>query len=122
MFEEYAADFGGAIYCRRSDATIVACVFRNTTCSEKGGTLRRYDSAPTIASCRFTSHSAFIHGGAIANNESSDVVIGQSTFCENDPDDMAGPWIDGGGNVLAGVCCHADLFDDVVNMLALLAL
>jgi predicted outer membrane repeat protein len=126
LFEENLADFGGAIYCLESDATIVGCVFRNNSCGEKGGALRCYDSAPTILSCQFSTNAASIHGGAVANNESSSPMISDSRFCENEPDAIQGPWIDGGGNVFSEICCPADLFEDevidVIDLLALLAL
>jgi hypothetical protein len=122
IFRGQHCDFAGGIYNYQSDSTITGCTFIDNTTDEKGGGVRNYDSSPTITDCRFEHNTTSIEGGAIANNDLSVPMISGCMFCENAPDDIAGAWIDGGGNEFAAECCPADIVPDGnVNVIDLLA-
>ena len=76
-FADNADNRGSAIYFGYSDATIGDCDFINNTASEFGGAiLNDDDSNLTIMNSRFLNNSAFKYGGSIYNVESSLKLLG----------------------------------------------
>jgi predicted outer membrane repeat protein len=105
LFENNHATWGGAILTTQTDTIIDSCEFK------KNGPVTGFGP------------------GAISNNLGTLIILG-SLFCENqgDPNDIDGPWDDGGGNEFNVECpsdCIGDLdgngevgVDDILNVLA----
>lgn len=85
--------------------TIISCTFSDNTVS--GGTWNRgaamqnggVNTTVTIRGCSFNGNVAS-EGGAISvpSPPNGNTIISCSSFCQNSPDDIFGPWTDGGGN------------------------
>jgi len=97
-----AVDDGGAMYNGESSPTVTDCTFDGNTANAGGG-IYNSNSSPMVTDCTFTGNSAIETGGAMFNNTNSNSDIGDTLFCDNDPDDIAGPgtWNDLGGNVFS---------------------
>jgi hypothetical protein len=65
-----------------------------------------------------TGNSAGTAGGAISVNAAATLTIAASKLCDNVPDNIEGPWLDAGANLVAATCplptppCPADLDGD----------
>ena len=102
LFENNHATWGGAILTTQTDTIINSCEFK--------------ENGPTSGS----------GPGAISNNLGTLMILG-SLFCENqgDPNDINGPWDDGGGNEFNIECpsnCPDINGDGNVNVSDLLAI
>lgn len=76
------------------------------------------DGSPVIKNCIVKNNTAQYGGGAyISNMGANSMTVMNTMFCGNTPDDIVGPWEDGGGNVFADGCatsCPSDINDDTV--------
>ncbi|MHC4416112.1 MAG: right-handed parallel beta-helix repeat-containing protein [Planctomycetota bacterium] len=149
-----ANDSGGMFNSGGSSPAIIDCTFSDNWAFIGGGMLNDLNSNPVVSGSTFSGNTAFDAGGAMYNvNGSSPMVTGcifggnaatsggaiydaagcpaaiaDSLFCENTPDDIAGEWIDNGGNVFPIKCpdlCPWDLDGSgavgIADLLALLA-
>jgi hypothetical protein len=68
--------------------------------------MRNWNSSPTLTDCTFTGNTAGSGylGGGIANANGATPVLYGCTVCGNTPDQIEGPWTDGGGNYVADTC------------------
>lgn len=109
------------------DPQIVDCVFANNQAGVFGGAIVvgthvAFNLSPVVDGCVFAHNTAELYGGGIviADDQGSNITatVMNSKFCENEPDDIWGPWMNGGGNeFVVGQCCPADLNgDDVVGI------
>ncbi|TVQ56417.1 MAG: hypothetical protein EA377_02220 [Phycisphaerales bacterium] len=69
----------------------------------RGGGLFALNASPTVINCAFQDNTAE-EGAAIFANLASVIAVQDTHFCQNDPDDIAGPWDDLGGNKFNDVC------------------
>jgi len=128
FIQNNTADFGGGLF-NNGDADIEDALFENNQADVGGGVYNNAGGSILIGFGSFTGNSATGidlvadgdgPGGAIFTAEGSTTEIGDTFFCQNTPDNFAGPWIDLGGNQLNPV---ADLnCDGVVNVSDLLML
>jgi len=90
-----------------SSPTVAACIFQNNS-AETGAGMYNDDSSPTLTSCVFENNAANSSGGGMFNSGTSEPSIEESVFCENEPNNISGDWIDNGGNCLADLCIDDD--------------
>ncbi len=103
-------DGGGGIYCWNSNPTITDCTIEgNTSTFSGGGIYCTSGSNPTISGCTITGNTANYGGGIYCY--ASNPTISDSEICGNEPDQIYGPWTDGGWNTVvddcipSGACC-----------------
>ena len=110
---------GGGIYCYNSDPLISGCRIIHNTASVGGGITGDFDN-PTITSCLIQSNVATQTGGGIAC-AGSFYLLSDSTICANTPDQIDGPWVDNGGNLVlqncpVGACCDGDVCEQLTEL------
>ena len=113
------------MYGSPTDTTILDGFTITNGNSPVGGGLHT-DGSPQILNCRFVNNIAKIGGGIFhLENGTAGPAISNTYFCDNDPEDIYGSWIDGGGNIFGDDCgsdCPADISGDGwVNVTDLLA-
>jgi hypothetical protein len=146
---------GGGMRNAFSSPTVIDCVFIGNHASVGGGASNSSGSEATFSNCRFIANTATNNGGGVhnitattatfnnclfaGNSASSGGAVWNSlgtfcsshitgtTFCENTPNDIFGPWHNHGGNEFLKECpvdcAKADLnCDGVVDVLDLLIL
>jgi hypothetical protein len=141
------ASVAGGALCLRGPATVSRCDFEENTCdadagaagvdtvsgvafdrcrftsnvAARGGAIGHLASLAQVTACEFSGNTATDAGGAMHAEPACDPVVSRSLFCENDPDDIAGPWSDAGGNDFPSRCpgsCPPDFNGDgVLNSL-----
>jgi predicted outer membrane repeat protein len=97
------------------------CAFESNTAGSGGGAILTYSdndgeacgldlAGSTITNCLFAENSATEMGGAIFNylGSAENMIVSESTFCLNSPDDIDGGWTDGGGNGFYDFCDDQD--------------
>ena len=98
------------IYC---SASISGCTFESNV-TNAGYICRVIDSetGSTMSDCTFAGNSAAV---AAVGTGDEGIQISGTTFCENTPVDIVGPWVNGGGNEflvecndVEGACCLED--------------
>ena len=115
---------GGGIYCSGGSPMFIDCsVMANSIGSGEfsyGGGIYIHSSSPTFAACRVSNNSSGNEwswpgsGGGIMC-AGSVPLLGDSTVCCNWPDQIAGNWSDGGGNIVSDICptdCQCNEIDD----------
>ena len=104
------------MYNNASENTVLDGFTIKNGLSPVGGGLHT-DGSPQILNCIFVHNDAKM-GGAIFHLENGSVgpTITNTYFCDNQPQDIWGSWIDGGGNIFADDCvaddCPADVNGD----------
>ncbi len=101
---------GGGMSNLNSSPTVANCTFIGNS-GFNGGGMYNVDSSPIVDGCTFSVNSGGSEGGGMFSIFTSSPTVSNSTFCNNDPDDIAGPFQDGGGNsflCVAGACCLGD--------------
>jgi len=126
-------DGGGGCFINASavlvaDVLFTDCVFTNNSTNNAGGGIL-IDGPSAIVEltrCVIQGNTASVDGGGIRCSSTGGTTLIDTHVCENAPDQIYGPWIDGGGNTIAEDCtpCLADiaLDDDQVNVHDLLSL
>ncbi len=118
-FSGNSAAFGGGMgNFVDSSPTVTNCTFSGNTAAFGGG-MGNDSSSPTVTNCSFGGNTASIVGGGMFNDNSSPMIT-NCGFCFNTPDQIDGPFTDGGGNSLEHcppppapvVQCPADLDDN----------
>ncbi len=103
---------GGISFSIAFDGTkvsITGCLFDGNTAATDGGAIHGANGfGITIDDCAFENNIAGLDGGAIRTGL-ADVAIGNSSFCDNERDDINGDYADAGGNTF---CSPADLNGD----------
>ncbi|MDG2030769.1 MAG: right-handed parallel beta-helix repeat-containing protein [Phycisphaerales bacterium] len=103
-------------------ATLVRCLLEGNRSDSRGGGLSALVATVTIEDCIIT-HNDLLpatgtgSGGGCLFEGSENSRIQGTTICENMPDQVDGPHIDGGGNQIGEVCgstCPADINGDGV--------
>ena len=88
---------------------------KHSTASANGGAVSLNSTASFLIDCRIRANIAGDAGGGLWLHQ-ADLTLVDSVVCGNDPDDLFGNWIDGGGNIVGGTCmCPGDLNDDGVT-------
>jgi hypothetical protein len=98
-------DEGGAVTSLGPGIEVEDCVFRANSAADTGGAVFTWQGSSTITRCTFEDNVATAGGGVFGYSPTT-VVVSDSTFCGNVPDDADGDWTDGGGNVF---CCPGDV-------------
>ncbi len=116
-----SASFGGGAYVISSSPSILGCTFDGNYADYQGGGIWCAFSSAVIQGCAVTNNTVDVGGGTgggIYSNSGSPVVS-DTLVCGNTPDQIYGPWSDGGGNtqlescVATGACCTlGDCFAD----------
>ncbi len=116
-FSGNSAAFGGGMgNFVDSSPTVTNCTFSGNTAAFGGG-MGNDSSSPTVTNCSFGGNTASIVGGGMFNDNSSPMIT-TCGFCFNTPDQIDGPFTDGGGNSLEHCPpppvdqCPADLDDN----------
>lgn len=98
----YTAGGGaGFLVGKGATPTFINCMFTNNSAGHGGGGMIG-NGHPTFIACTITNNSAS-YGGGIETQ--STLTLIDSTVCGNTPDNIFGPWNDGGGNTICGACC-----------------
>ncbi|TVQ51247.1 MAG: hypothetical protein EA377_12995 [Phycisphaerales bacterium] len=122
-----SASQGGGLY-NEGEASIDEGLFENNHANAGGGVYNAGGGTLSVQDMEFVGNSAgdddttllTTAGGAIASEMDATTEIGDSTFCQNTPTDISGPWNDLGGNTFSA---PADLnCDGVVDVFDLLTL
>ncbi len=92
---------GGGMFNENSSATVTNCTFV-ANAANFGGGMYSINGSPTVTNCTFVANAANFGGGMF--NVSSNPTVTNCTFCGNDPDDISGGFVDGGGNIFNRVC------------------
>jgi predicted outer membrane repeat protein len=106
-FRNNSAARGGAVFIGASATSarsvIDECVFEQNSATNIGGALR-IEGNLDITESTFTENSAGTTGGGASFATTSDVSIADSRFCVNAPDNIDGPFAEGGGNTFSVDC------------------
>ncbi|MBG80316.1 MAG: hypothetical protein CMJ39_06370 [Phycisphaerae bacterium] len=143
----------GAVLAINGSVTIENCDFDNNHATLWGGALHIVQGSPSLTNCNITNNSSIHAGGfywhqaaagsslpvtgcTITNNYAKNtgggiqsligrppIVFTDSTLCDNEPQQIVGPFIDNGGNTLC--VCPADINDnqsvDINDILVIVA-
>lgn len=101
--ENHSNSVGGGMANNQSNNISRDNIFLNNSANKWGGAMFNSGN-PTVIDSTFTGNSALEGGGAIYTTNVGETSIFQSTFCENTPDDVLGPWFDLGSNDFFGTC------------------
>ena len=113
-FTDGYTDDGAGIYCNHSSPTLINCIIEgNMAYSNGGGGVYCWEASPTLIECVLTNNTASgTPGGGIYSNGGLPHLV-NTLVCGNYPDQVNGPWTDGGGNTLLDDCpCEGDATDD----------
>jgi hypothetical protein len=114
--DNWAADGGAMSNDQASSPQIAGCSFIANTAEQLGGAVfSRYGGVPLVTSSAFTSNTAGSAGGALASVLFAEPSVWDSLLCGNEPNQVEGAWMDGGGNDVDETCvetCPADLTRD----------
>ncbi len=90
---------GGGMRNNSASPTVLHCEFiGNSANVDGGGMFNGFGSTPTVTGCSFVSNTAN-PGGGIGSDPDSDPLITACIFFANTPDEIHGPYTDGGDNV-----------------------
>jgi predicted outer membrane repeat protein len=113
-FRNNSAARGGAVFIGASTTSarsvIDECVFEQNSATNIGGALR-IEGNLDITRSIFTQNTAGIAGGGASFASDSDVAMSVSRFCVNAPDNIDGPFAEGGGNTFSVDCNDNDICD-----------
>ncbi|MFP8871298.1 MAG: right-handed parallel beta-helix repeat-containing protein, partial [Myxococcota bacterium] len=142
FFQNHASSNGGAVQLSRSDGGLVEdCLLFENSAVGQGGGMHLFAGTPTVrrseildntsgasgggvnwystgdsalfAECVITGNIAKESGGGIKTRDGfEDLTLQGTTVCDNEPQDIDGAFIDGGGNTLC--ICPADFNGDGV--------
>lgn len=116
---------GGLLNLSGSHAVISESVFSTNVAGIGGGIANAAEGVLELVDCSFEANHAGVGGGLYGETNTS-TSLAMSTFCQNEPDSIDGPWEDLGGNWFRDVCdtCPEDIDGsgvvDVSDMLLLL--
>ncbi len=109
---------GGGMYNVNSFPIVDGCTFEENAATADGGGMHNRYAAPEVKDCVFTNNTAgdddlWRLGGGIYNYYYSDATITNNEVCGNLPDQITGPYTDGGSNYIStechlGACCIED--------------
>lgn len=118
---------GGGLFLGLTTVTLSNANFAKNVALNNGGAIYSADAfgaTLTIQGSGIHGNSA-VDGGGVWIGQDAIVEIGQSNFCENTANHIAGNWVDLGDNNFADVCRMGDLNGDgvvdVTDLLLLLA-
>ena len=112
-FTSNSAEYsGGGMFNIECTSFLTHCTFRGNLAGNLGGGMANDFSSPTLTSCTFTSNSAVGGAGGMYNSDSSNPTLIDCTLCDNDAEQVDGPFTNLGGNCLAYSCDDCDLPSD----------
>ena len=84
---------------------LIDCQFYENSAANGGG-MANFESAPTLTGGAFKDNSATLSGGGIYVNigNGSEPVVADCLLCGSTPNQIYGPWEDGGGNTILSDC------------------
>jgi len=116
FIDNRAADGGAISNDQVSSPQIDGCSFIANTAEQVGGAIfSRYGGAPVVSGSAFTGYTAGSAGGGLASVLYAVPSVRDSLLCGNEPNQVEGDWVDGGGNDVEETCvetCPADLTRD----------
>ena len=93
------ADDGGGMYNDSSSPTLTNCTFTSNSADIYGGGMANEDaSSPTLTNCTFTSNSCSDEGGGMSNANNSNPTLTDCTFTSNSTNDGGGGMFNVGSN------------------------
>jgi predicted outer membrane repeat protein len=121
-FTNNSGNYGGGMYCWISNPAITNCVFTDNTANYGGGIRCKEFSNPTLENCTLMNNTAKYDGGGMYNTSDSIPALVYTLVCANNPNQIVGPWTDGGGNTIVDECpeCPDINGDDIVDVSDLL--
>ena len=122
-FIDNQASFGGAVSNTLfSEPSFTGCLFTGNQAETGGAIYNAFASTPMFEDCTIRENqvTATEMGGGVFSAPSCDMLLATSTVCGNSPDQIEGPYEDGGDNCIGESCvdcglppnCTADLNDD----------
>ena len=116
---------GGAIYSISGELTVTDSTFEQNSSETNGGAINiDFENYSLITNCDFLLNSADYLGGAI-NSQKSNPTLSNNYFCNNTYKQIAGKWVDNGGNIMkvkCGTCpdINGDGYVNISDVLAIL--
>ena len=116
---------GGAIYSIAGELSVVDSTFEQNLSETNGGAINiDLQNNSLITNCDFSLNSAGYLGGAI-NSQKSNPILSNNYFCNNTYKQIAGKWIDNGGNIMQAKCdacpdINGDGYANISDVLAIL--
>ena len=100
------ANTGGGIANDSGEIVIESSLISNNQADQGAGLAQTslVASESRVSRSRFSGNTATNEGGGIHVAEDSSIAIGTTFFCDNDPEDVNGDWVDSGGNEFRSVC------------------
>ncbi|MCH2136564.1 MAG: plastocyanin/azurin family copper-binding protein [Phycisphaerales bacterium] len=100
--------FGGALQAYNpavaDPITLTDCVFESNHATEDGGAFSLHTSVVSLYGCSIVGNTASGSGGGMDIHSSCTVELASTTVCGNAPDQIAGDWVDNGGNAVSDAC------------------
>ena len=94
--------------------TVVNCTIINNATQHFGGGVVWFSDADDqplqLIGCTIMDNTADTAGGIHVQPDTAPVVLTDSVVCNNSPDEIEGPWVDGGNNTIC--ICEADVDGD----------
>ena len=100
-FNLNAATYGGALsmYGDGGNANLSLCTIQSNGSGQSGGALYvGADNSLTVTACTISDNLAMLDGGGAFVEPQATLNLGTTTVCDNEPNNVAGAWIDQGGN------------------------
>jgi hypothetical protein len=94
-------DVGGGVFGYNGTPEFVNCTIMGNTSYASGGGMYSGNDTPILTNCFITNNTAPYGGGIRSNNN---LILFSTTVCGNTPDQIEGPWTDGGGNTVCDEC------------------
>jgi parallel beta-helix repeat protein len=91
-----------------SSSTFSDCMIMNNAATELGGGFYGWGGSATFSNCTIRDNTAADEGGGILTGYDTNPTITSTTVCGNDPDQIVGPFDDGGDNTIFAACDDSD--------------
>ncbi|MDP7028594.1 MAG: right-handed parallel beta-helix repeat-containing protein [Phycisphaerales bacterium] len=99
---------GVAAQSNYSSSTLSGCMIMNNAATEIGGGFYGWGGSATFNNCTIRDNTAADEGGGILTGYDTNPTITSTTVCGNDPDQIVGPFDDGGDNTILDACDDSD--------------
>jgi hypothetical protein len=111
FIDNFAVNNGGAVHLFRGNSAFESCEFELNRAQDGGGGISWAPVASTdellVDGCTITDNQSGEGAGVRNSSFEANLLIRDSTICDNDPDNLFGGYVDLGGNTLC--ICPADL-------------
>ena len=113
VLENTAGNNGAGLHFGDSVINVLCSTISGNVSSGQGaGILCWQNTTGTISGCRIEGNASTCCSDGIALHEETSVALTDTRVCANETEQIGGPWVDNGGNVIASQCpawCAEDL-------------